>query len=287
MGGPKSWNGAKKRLKRPGSAEAKASMEQNVGFRADKKAAKAAAAAAKIAAQPRSTIAKPAPRARGGDEKRLRALNKKLREIEALQLSEAAGEALSEASRVGALESTPPSSARRIGIVQDGVESSPPSENRKPPSNAWTSPSEHKESSFLRLPAHPSAYSHILPSQAESSGNPRGGKGRGARSFAALRPYPIRLAIPTAYSHQHSARLSPNSNGYARLRALSIEMLIALHCKGWKNRTDLFRDNVDEPLCFEPTRTCGTRGAAGGSVSARGRSATERGMTKPLIRERL
>ena len=93
-------------------------------------------------------------------------------------LSEAAGEALSEASRVGALESTPPSSARRIGIVQDGVESTPPSEYRKPPSNAWTSPSEHKESSFLRLPAHPSAYSHILPSQAESSGNPRGGKGR-------------------------------------------------------------------------------------------------------------
>ena len=96
MGGPKSWNGAKKRLKRPGSAEAKASMEQNVGFRADKKAAKAAAAAAKIAARPRSAIAKPAPRARGGDEKRLRALNKKLREIEALQLSEAAGETLDE-----------------------------------------------------------------------------------------------------------------------------------------------------------------------------------------------
>ena len=95
MGGPKSWNGAKKRLKRPGSAEAKASMEQNVGFRADKKAAKAAAAAAKIAARPRSAIAKPA-RARGGDEKRLRALNKKLREIEALQLSEAAGETLDE-----------------------------------------------------------------------------------------------------------------------------------------------------------------------------------------------
>ena len=71
-------------------------MEQNVGFRADKKAAKAAAAAAKLAARPRSTIAKPAPRARGGDEKRLRALNKKLREIEALQLSEAAGETLDE-----------------------------------------------------------------------------------------------------------------------------------------------------------------------------------------------
>ena len=105
-------------------------------------------------------------------------------------LSEAAGEALSEASRVGALESTPPSSARRIGIVQDGVESTPPSEYRKPPSNAWTSPSEHKESSFLRLPAHPSAYSHILPSQAESRGNPGGRKGRGARSFAALRRYP-------------------------------------------------------------------------------------------------
>ena len=53
-------------------------------------------AAAKIAARPRSAIAKPAPRARGGDEKRLRALNKKLREIEALQLSEAAGETLDE-----------------------------------------------------------------------------------------------------------------------------------------------------------------------------------------------
>ena len=101
-------------------------------------------------------------------------------------LSEAAGEALSEASRVGALESTPPSSARRIGIVQDGVESTPPSECRKPPSNAWTSPSEHKESSFLRLPAHPSAYSHIIPSQAEASVNPRGGKGREARSSLAV-----------------------------------------------------------------------------------------------------
>lgn len=121
-------------------------------------------------------------------------------------LSEAAGEALSEASRVGALESTPPSSARRIGIVQDGVESTPPSECRKPPSNAWTSPSEHKESSFLRLPAHPSAYSHILPSQAESRGN-RGEQGQRSSLFAALRRYPSsRFRLHILIQHQHSAR---------------------------------------------------------------------------------
>jgi len=153
-------------------------------------------------------------------------------------LSEAAGEALSEASRVGALESTPPSSARRIGIVQDGVESTPPSEYRKPPSNAWTSPSEHKESSFLRLPAHPSAYSHILPSQAESSGNPRGAKGRGARSFAALALSVWRFRAHIL--HEYGARLVRPTSNYARLRALLMETLIAYIARV-KNRTD-FRE---------------------------------------------
>ena len=146
-------------------------------------------------------------------------------------LSEAAGEALSEASRVGALESTPPSSARRIGIVQDGVESMPPSEYRKPPSNAWTSPSEHRESTFLRLPAHPSAYSHILPSQAESSN--RGGE------LLSLSRYPF--PIPTAY-FQHSAQLHEllvNRRGMiCALCGTSMKTLMALHCKGWKKNTD-------------------------------------------------
>ena len=58
-----------------------------------------------------------------------------------------------------------------------------------------------------------------------------------------------------------------------------------------KNRTD-FAHSVD---AFEPTRnqlefrTCGTRRAgarSARSVGARGRNATERGMTKSLIRER-
>ena len=66
-----------------------------MSFRADKKAAKAAAAAAKTAARPPLRDRTFAARARG-DEQPLRALNKKLREIEALQLSEAAGETLDE-----------------------------------------------------------------------------------------------------------------------------------------------------------------------------------------------
>lgn len=45
-------------------------------------------------------------------------------------LIEADGEALSEASRVGTSESAH-SSASRVGIVQAGVESTPPSEYRK------------------------------------------------------------------------------------------------------------------------------------------------------------
>ena len=205
-------------------------------------------------------------------------------------LSEAAGEALSEASRVGALESTPPSSARRIGIVQDGVESTPPSEYRKPPSNAWTSPSEHKESSFLRLPAHPSAYSHILPSQAESSGNPRGAKGRGARSFAALRRYPSGDS-DCIFLAQNSARLVRPTSNYARLRALLMETLIAYSARV-KNRTDF--STASMPLNQPGTNSSSgpaalaapVRGGSVGPRCRRGRNATERGITKSLIGER-
>ena len=107
----------------------------------------------------------------------------------------------------------------------------PPSEYRKPPSNAWTSPSEHRESTFLRLPAHPSAYSHILPSQAESSN--RGGE------LLSLSRYPF--PIPTAY-FQHSAQLHEllvNRRGMiCALCGTSMKTLMALHCKGWKKNTD-------------------------------------------------
>ena len=90
--GPKSWSKAKLRLKRPQTHEQKMSHEQKVGR------------------LPRQTCSRPEPppQPAGGilkkkktaplqrDEKRLRALNKLLRDIEALQQREAAGEVLDE-----------------------------------------------------------------------------------------------------------------------------------------------------------------------------------------------
>ena len=88
--GPKSWSAAKMRQKRPQSASMKAAHEQKVGR------------------LPRQTVSRPEPppqpKQQGikkkkpsaplqDSEKRLRALNKLLREIEALQAKEAAGEA--------------------------------------------------------------------------------------------------------------------------------------------------------------------------------------------------
>ena len=75
--GPKSWNNAKKRLKRPETAEMKASMAQEVGKAFTKKRA--------------DVVSVPRPKAQmkrklAGDEKRLRTLNKLLRQIEELQV---------------------------------------------------------------------------------------------------------------------------------------------------------------------------------------------------------
>ena len=95
--GPKSWNGAKRRLKRPPTAEASASMRQDVGKQVTGSRRKEREAAAK-AALPLSVtqpMKKPARNLRDG-EKRLRALNKLLRQIEELQEREAAGEELDE-----------------------------------------------------------------------------------------------------------------------------------------------------------------------------------------------
>lgn len=93
--GPNSWSAAKKRQKRPQSDASKRAHEQKVGR------------------LPRHIVSKPEPppqaKQQAGairkkkktaplkeSEKRLRALNKRLREIEALQAQEAAGEALDE-----------------------------------------------------------------------------------------------------------------------------------------------------------------------------------------------
>ena len=81
MPGPKSWAGDKRRRKRPQSAEANASMEQEVG--------KVIPAKRQRGAQ--TPMRRPS-KSLSSAEKRLRALNKKLREIEQLQERQAAVE---------------------------------------------------------------------------------------------------------------------------------------------------------------------------------------------------
>ena len=88
MGGPKSWNGAKRRAKRPGSNEAVASQKQNVGRLARMNPTRPEPAIQKQQQK------KSRPKELQKDEKRLRALNKLLRSIEDLQQREAAGEVL-------------------------------------------------------------------------------------------------------------------------------------------------------------------------------------------------
>ena len=91
--GPKSWSAAKMRQKRPQTASMKAAHEQKVGR-----------LPRQIVSRPERPqqskqpgIKKKKPSAPLQDnEKRLRALNKLLREIEALQAKEAAGEELDE-----------------------------------------------------------------------------------------------------------------------------------------------------------------------------------------------
>jgi len=87
MAGPNSWGGAKKRLKRPLTAEAKRSADQDTG--------KILRGARKI--DYANTPLRKGPRVKlTGEVKKLKALNKKLREIEALAELQAKGEELDE-----------------------------------------------------------------------------------------------------------------------------------------------------------------------------------------------
>jgi len=83
MPGPKSWGGDKRRRKRPQTPEAAASASQDVGKVVHAKRQRNAAEPLKKRTQALSS-----------GEKRLRALNKKLREIEARQERQSRGEAL-------------------------------------------------------------------------------------------------------------------------------------------------------------------------------------------------
>lgn len=96
--GPNSWSNAKKRLKRPNTAEAKASMAQQVGKTFTKK-------------RKMESVAMPRPKIQlnkklAGDEKRLRSLNKLLRQIEELQARATNGEELDEQqmAKIGRLD---------------------------------------------------------------------------------------------------------------------------------------------------------------------------------------
>mmetsp|Transcript_74023 Transcript_74023/g.123613 ORF Transcript_74023/g.123613 Transcript_74023/m.123613 type:complete len:109 (+) Transcript_74023:28-354(+) len=85
MPGPKKWSGGKRRLKRPRTVEAKASLEQRVTKHIHK---------SKTHAQ-QEPMHKKTPKL-GMHEKRLRALNKKLQSLEALQERVGRGETLDE-----------------------------------------------------------------------------------------------------------------------------------------------------------------------------------------------
>jgi hypothetical protein len=90
MPGPKSWDGAKRRLKRPRTDGAAKALEQNVGK---------IVCGGKAARRPDGVERPQQPMrklkvVRNDHEKRLRALNKLLREIEALQERAATGDEL-------------------------------------------------------------------------------------------------------------------------------------------------------------------------------------------------
>ena len=91
MPGPSSWKGDKRRAKRPQTAEAKRSQEQQVGR-----------LARQVVSRPEPQEVKPTIKKQANqrplqtNEKRLRALNKLLRQIEDLQQREADGIELDE-----------------------------------------------------------------------------------------------------------------------------------------------------------------------------------------------
>ena len=110
MGGPKSWKGDKKRMKRPQSTEQKKSHEQNVGrlqrvvMKRPHPSELMPPSSPSAAPGHESTAIKKKKRAAAaaplqGSEKRLRTLNKLLRDIEELQRKDDAGEPLDDAQR--------------------------------------------------------------------------------------------------------------------------------------------------------------------------------------------
>lgn len=95
MPGPNSWNGAKKRAKRPQTNEAKRSLEQNVGRLPRYQPPKFDDSKQRdMRMKPAAAITKKKPLSDA--EKRLRTLNKVLADIESLQQREADGETLDE-----------------------------------------------------------------------------------------------------------------------------------------------------------------------------------------------
>jgi uncharacterized protein with WD repeat len=111
MGGPNSWKGDKRRMKRPQSSEMKKSQEQKVGRlqrmvmqRPHPSELSGGLQTSSSAIKKKKHAASAAPLT--GGEKRLRTLNKLLRDIEELQRRDDAGEALDEAqqSKLGRLD---------------------------------------------------------------------------------------------------------------------------------------------------------------------------------------
>ena len=87
--GPKSWSAAKRRMKRPETNAAIKNHEQNVGRLPRQTVSRAVQPAPMLIAKKKKGAAPLQT-----NEKRLRSLNKLLRDIEALQAKEAAGEEL-------------------------------------------------------------------------------------------------------------------------------------------------------------------------------------------------
>ena len=105
MGGPSSWDGAKRRRKRPQTVESKLSLEQRVG-RVRMVVSKPEAPPPVMGISKRKPAGRAAAVDLSKDDKRLRNLNKVLRQIEELQRRSATGEDLDEQQleKVGRLD---------------------------------------------------------------------------------------------------------------------------------------------------------------------------------------
>ena len=91
MPGPSKWNGAKRRLRRPQTEELKKSLQQNKGKLPRQRVSRPEDENGRME-RPKPTIKKARPLQ--DSEKRLRSLNKLLRQIEQLQEREMSGETL-------------------------------------------------------------------------------------------------------------------------------------------------------------------------------------------------